>query len=128
MNEETKSYEFRKLCSKDIFPMCNILSKIGIKEFKSCFESEDVKKMISGSKDDDVSAVGAAVFLDVAGIVLGNLDKCQNDIYSLLSEVSGIKVKTLQEMDISTFAEMIVDFVQKEELKDFMKVVSKFIK
>lgn len=40
------TYELRKLCSKDMFPMFNIIRKIGVKEFKACFESEEVKKMI----------------------------------------------------------------------------------
>lgn len=120
------NYEFRKLCADDIFPMCTLISKIGIKEFKSCFESNAIKGLIGG--EGDVEVVGAAVFLDVAGVVLANLEKCKKEIYTMLSNVSGLKVEEISTADITDFAEMIVAFIQKDELKDFIKVVSKFIK
>lgn len=126
----SQNYEFRALCSKDIFPVCNIISKIGVKEFKTCFDSDEVKKMIaSAGKDEDVtSAVGASIFFDIAGIVMGNMSKCENEIYSFLSSVTGLKVAALQKMGLADFAELIIEFFKKDDLKDFMKVVSKFLK
>lgn len=120
----------RKLCSKDIFPMCTIISKIGVKEFKSCFQNDEITKIMNAGKEgeDVTSVVGVAVFIDMAGIVLSNIDKCEKDIYSFLASVSETDIEVLQEMPISDFVEMIVEFFQKEELKDFMKVVSKFLK
>ena len=50
MKETT--YELRDLCSKDIFPMFKIISKIGVKEFKKCFESDEVKQMIASGGTD----------------------------------------------------------------------------
>ena len=46
--EKVKAYELRHLEADDVFPMFQIISKIGVKEFKSCFESPDVQKAISG--------------------------------------------------------------------------------
>jgi hypothetical protein len=34
----------------------------------------------------------------------------------------------LEQLDLAVFAEMILDFVTKEEFKDFFKVASKFVK
>lgn len=46
-------YELRELKSKDVFPMFKIIGKIGINEFKTCFENEAVKRMISKTKEED---------------------------------------------------------------------------
>lgn len=124
------AYEFRKLCAEDIFPVCNIISKIGIKEFKSCFDSKDIKAITAsgGNKDEIAAAVGVNVFVDVAGIVLANIGKCENEMFSFLGSVAGLKSEAVRKMDLSEFADMIVSFFKKEELKDFFKVVSKFLK
>ena len=37
-----KKFELRKLCAKDIFVMVKIISKIGISEFKNCFNTPSV--------------------------------------------------------------------------------------
>jgi hypothetical protein len=42
-----KTYELRNLEADDLFIMIGIISKIGIKEFKGCFESDEVKAAIT---------------------------------------------------------------------------------
>lgn len=122
-----KSYEFRELCSKDIFPMFKILNKIGFKEFKNCFTSDDVKKAI-GKNSKDVEAVGMTIVLDIAGIIIQNIGTCEDDIYVMLASVSNLDKKEIQNLPMGEFAEMIIDFIQKPEFKDFFKVVSKLFK
>ncbi len=117
---ETKHYELRRLSSKDIFPLSKIISKIGIKEFSTAFQNADLS---SGN----TTAIGLAVFLDVAGIVLENLSACEKEIYTFLADLSGISVKELQDISLADFMQMIVDVVQKEEFADFFKVVSKLL-
>lgn len=72
-----KNYELRSLTSDDIFPMFQIISKIGIREFKYCFESPDVKAAIAKSEGTDLNSVGLAVMLDIGGIVLANVPKAK---------------------------------------------------
>ena len=133
-NETTaKAYELRRLTADDVFPMFQIVSKIGIKEFKGCFESPEVMKMIheaaSGKGKVDVkTSVGMIVAFDVAGIVLSNLAKCKNDIYQFLAQLSGQSVKDIAELPMMTFFEMIVDVFKKDEFKDFFQVVVKLLK
>ena len=115
----------RKLCSKDIFPMSKIISKIGFSELKTCFESDSVQKMV---KKKDVEAAGMAVMIDIAGIIIGNLSKCETEIYSFLADLTGLKVVDIQEASLAEFAEMIIDLVKKDEFKDFIGVVSKLFK
>lgn len=130
MNE--KKYNLRKLTSKDVFPMFNIISKIGVKEFKNCFESdtvkEAIKKMGEQDSEDALNAVGFAVITDIASIIISNIGYAEAEIYSFLSGLSGMTKNELEEMDMVTFFEMIVDVIKKDEFKDFIGVVSKLFK
>lgn len=121
MSETT--FELRKLEAKDIAPMASILTKIGMKEFKDCFTADDLKGMT-----EDAEAVGMAIMFDIAGVILSNYEKAQTDIFKFLSSLSGMEVKAVEEMALETFAEMVIQVVQKEEFKSFFSVVSKLFK
>ena len=114
MKETT--YELRDLCSKDIFPMFKIISKIGVKEFKKCFESDEVKQMIASGGTDNVDSIGMTIIMDVVSIVV--------DIYKLLSGLSGMKESEIAELPMNTFVKMVIDVIKKDEFKDFIQVVS----
>ncbi len=134
-----KPYTFRQLGAPDIFLMAKIISKIGINEFKACFEGEGIKGLISNayaeekakgeSTDSNIISVGAGVFLEVANVILGNLDKCEADIYQMLAQTSNLSVKEIKAPgNAAMFLEMVIDFVKKDEFKDFIKVVSRLFK
>lgn len=121
-------YNFRQLNSTDIFPVCNIISKIGIRELKTCFKGQDLSAVTNTEDEGAMMALGAGVALDVAGVVFANIQKCQKEIYTFLSSVTELSEKELKAMPPADFADIVINFFKKEELKDFMKVVSKFIK
>lgn len=123
-----KNYELRSLTSDDIFPMFQIISKIGIREFKTCFESPDVKDAIAKSEGTDLNSVGLAVMLDIGGIVLANVPKAKDDIYLLLSQLSGLSKQEIGALPMATFAQMVIDVIRKDEFKDFFQVVSRLFK
>lgn len=133
--ESKKPYAFRKLCADDMFLMFNIIKAIGLKEFKDCLEGDAVAKMIDAvknsgdekNKEDALLAVGAGVALAIVDLVIGNLPKCKNDIYQLLSQVSGLSEEEVKG-DMIMFTEMVIDFVHKEEFPAFFKVVSRLFK
>lgn len=127
--EEGKSYALRNLEARDVFLMSKILGSIGIKEFRQCFNSEDVKKLSSAENTEDViENIGITVMFDIAGIILDNLPACENHVYKFLASLSGMKENWIESMPMNTFVEMIIDVIQKEEFKDFMKVVSRSFK
>ena len=129
VKEEGKAYALRNLEAKDIAPMASILSKIGINEFKYCFSPTDMKSLMDGkTTEESIAAVGAAVMFEMAGVILGNYERCQNDIFRFLSSLSGMDMKQIESLPIDTFTEMVIDVVKKEEFKDFMRVVSKLFK
>ena len=132
-NETTaKAYELRNLTADDVFPMFQIISAIGIKEFKSCFDSDDVKKAVAEAAKDgesaDIGAVGMTVALDIASIIMANVPKCKESIYLFLAQLSGMTKKEIAELPMMTFVEMIVDVIKKPEFKDFFQAVSKLFK
>lgn len=136
-----KTYELRNLEADDLFIMIGIISKIGIKEFKGCFESDEVKAAITNvakqkkdadanedADDDVVASIGISVALDISAILLANIGKCKNDIYALLANLSGVKEKEIAKLPIKTFTGMIFDLVKKKEFADFFQDAVKFLK
>ena len=134
VNVDEKPYVFRTLSAGDVFPMATIISKIGINQFTNCFESESVisaiESLVSDDKKSDKGAliVAGSVVLEMVNVVFSNLEKCRTDIYRLLESTSNLSAKEISELSMPVFFEMVIDFIKKEEFKDFMKVVSKLLK
>ena len=137
-NEEVATpYTFRPLQAEDAFLMCKIIKAIGIKEFKACFEDGGIQEMLSQFTKDtqegeaqsgDNAAIvkaGISVFMEIADVVIGNLPKCENEIFQMLSRTSNLTEKEIRKMGFADFFAMIIDFFKKEEFKDFIKVVSR---
>lgn len=125
----TEGIALRKLEAKDIAPMASILSKIGMKEIKSCFNPDDLQELASEKNTEEaVAAVGFTVVFDIASVILGNYEKCQDDIFRFIAGLSGKSKEEIAKLPLDTFFELIFEIVQKEEFKDFFKVVSKLFK
>jgi hypothetical protein len=131
---ETK-FELRGLKSEDMFLMFGILSKIGFKDLKNSLTPDKVTEMTTafqkqdGQDSSDMSTfIGFNIMMEVVEIVMKNLPSCKVEIYTLLSSLSGMTVKEISDLDMVTFTEMIIAVVQKEEFKDFFKVVARLFK
>ena len=125
-----KPYSFRPLQAEDTFLMCKIIKAIGIKEFKACFEEGGIQEMVaqSSDKESNESAMvkaGITVFIDIADVIIGNLPKCENEIFQMLASVSNMSEKSIRKMGFADFFGMVIDFIKKEEFRDFIKVVSR---
>ena len=129
--EDAKPYTFRKLGTTDMFLMFKVLNKLGFKEFK---DNEGLKKTLfvfmGGTTNGkvDVNKVGMDIFFEVAAIITEALPKAEEEIYNLLSSLSGIKVADIKTQSPAVTLEMIVDLIKKEEFKDFFSVVLKLFK
>jgi len=133
------TFEFRKLKAEDVFPMFQIINKIGLKDIKDSLDPATLAKVAKAfsadaegddakNMEDVIYSVGFSVVMDIANIVIGNLPSCKKEIYTLLANVSGMKVNEIADLDFVVFTEMIIAFVQKDEFKDFIGVVSKLFK
>lgn len=127
-------FELRGLKSDDMFPMFGILSKIGFKDLKNSLTPDRVTELTTafqkqeGDGNDMSTYLGFNIMLEAVEIIMKNLPSCKVEIYTLLSSLSGMTVKQIADLDMVTFTEMIIAVVQKEEFKDFFKVVAKLFK
>ena len=121
MSEE-RAYTLRDLTSDDIFLVVGIVNKIGVREMKKCFESPDVMKAISGAaegKDEDVSAIGMTVMVEIASLILTHLPGCKGEIYVLLASLSGMTEDEIAKLPFMTFVRMVKEVIGKKEFRDF---------
>lgn len=118
--EETmeRPYTLRRLFDRDLFPILGILSEVF---------PDDLAKVFAQvvSEEKTVQDVGAAAVLKMVLAVLKNMDKVQDSVYALLSDVSGIPAAEIAEMEFGTTPMMIWDIVSNEKNCGFFKVLSK---
>ena len=113
-----KTYTLRRLKDRDLFPILGIISEV--------FPDDLAKTFVQlSTKEKSVKEVGATAVLKMVLAVLKNMDKVQDDVYSLLSDVSGIPAAEIAEMEFGTTPMMIWDIVSNEKNCGFFKVLSK---
>lgn len=128
--EEVKPYTLRKLKSTELFPVLNIMKKIGVKKFTEVLRNEQtvaIFKKLNEEKTEntDLMISMGAVLFEVAEIIISGLADCEEEIFGLLSSVSGLSIAQLKEFEIDVFTEMIIELVKNN--LDFIKAVSKYL-
>lgn len=131
-----QKFELRALKASDFFLVTRILSKIGIKEFKAIMESDDIKaaigKMASQQGGElaeaDVASIGMTVVFDIASVILERMENCEDDIYEILSRLSGLKKKEVAELPMADFGEMVIGVIKHKDFRDFFTAVVKQFK
>ena len=153
-----RNYELRKLCADDIFPMVNIISKIGIENMADCFDAKEMADIMNsvdstldeadgkessdstldeadGKESSDntmadvlTKQIGIKVIMKLVGLLLKNFGKIKIELYQFLAGLSGMTEKEIAALPLGTFTQMIVDVFKKEEFSDFFQVVSGLLK
>lgn len=145
-------YKVRALNAEDIFPAVNIISKIGISQFKKVFEGASLNVLISNAKEKMsesneetidskseeasvfqnneayVAEVGMSIAFDIVEIIIKNFGNCKEEIFNFLSSLTSIEVENLKAAPPADVANMLIDIFEQKEFKDFLKVVLKFVK
>lgn len=115
-----KPYTLRNLKDRDLFPLLQIFKKIGLKDFKEPFI-----QVASGQKT--MKQIGYLVALDMADVLVCNIPKAEEEIYSLWSSLSDIPAEEIKEMEFGTLPMMIVDTFKEMRNTSFFKVLSKLL-
>lgn len=115
-----KPYTLRGLKDRDLFPLLQILKKVGIKDFKEAFF-----QVVSGEKT--LKQLGILAAIDMADILIGNIGKAEEEIYTLWSDISNIPVEEMKEMEFGTLPMMIIDTFKGVKNLSFFKVLSKLL-
>ena len=129
-------YEMRSLQASDIFSVVKILNGIGLNNVKEAINIEEIneirKTMTENNSEDNsekvYSQIGVKVVMSIATVILENLPKVENDLYTFVGSVIGVKAKDVAKMDMGEFMDLLIAIIQKEEFKDFFKRASKLIK
>jgi len=117
--ENTKKYELRPLVASDMGAICKIITAIGVREFKKCFNIDEIKN------SENVEQVGFGVVFDIAGIIIENIPRAEEQIQSFLASVTGMKLAEIKQMPFADYGELIIEVVTKDDFKDFFKRVMK---
>ncbi len=115
-----RPYTLRKFKDSDLFPLLQILKKIGIKDFKEAFI-----QVASGEKT--IKQIGILASFDLADILIGNLAKAEDEVYALYSDMAGISVEEIKDMEFGTLPLMIMDSFKEVKNTSFFKVLSKLL-
>ncbi len=127
--EETvieRPYTLRKLKDTDLFPLLQILRKIGIKDIaKDAFavDTQDGEESFKNKAEK----VGTAVVLNMADLLIENIGKVSEDLYSLWSDISGIPAEEIKDMEFGTLPLMIYDSFAEVKNTAFFKVLFKLL-
>lgn len=121
-------YTLRKPKATDIFVVSKIIKGIGLKNISNCFNSDEInliRKSVSGDKltDDVLYKIGANIMLSIGDLILEKLDIVKDDVIKLMSNLSGLKTKDVEDLPLVTFTEMFMDIIKEPDFSDFIKVV-----
>lgn len=131
-------YVKRKLGIKDLMPAVRIVGKIGVADFKKCFSVNDIKESIKklgaeGNQETEeqqeklVEKVGFETALNAVDVLLQNIPKCENELYSFLASMCEVPVEEFLAFPPSAFVDVLQEIFTAEEAKDFFSHVSRLL-
>lgn len=137
-----RPYTLRKLIDADLFPLLQLLRKLGFKEIKesaqtsleearannrfdsSMYETEEEKKEAYEKFQD---SVGIDVVLGMADFLISKLATNSNDIYEFFSNLAGVPAEEIKQMEFGTLPLMIYDAFSEVKNTAFFKVLIKLL-
>lgn len=134
--QKKRPYEFKKLDFDNIFPMMNLIDKIGIDKVASLTDNQAIMNLIQGKKPMKLDEEGnevvdndaqmkllASAFTAIGGLLVKSIKTCRNELYEVLSSASNLSVEEISKLPIKYSYLMIYDFIKKDDFKDFFTVV-----
>lgn len=114
--------QLRELKSTDMGIICKIITAIGARQLKECFNVDSVR---GEDGKINVDEIGMSIFFDIAGIVVSNIPKAEDEIMRFVASVAGMSMKEVQNLSFAEYGELIVRIVTKKEFQDFFSRVMK---
>ena len=114
----TKPYTLRELKDRDLFPILDIVATVLPDDLADVFVQ-------IVTKEKSVNEVGGMVVYKIVIAILKNIGKVKDDLYALLSDISGIPADEIPDMEFGTTPSMIWDIVNDAKNVSFFKALSK---
>ena len=123
-------YTLRKPKATDLFVVSKIIKGIGLKNIADCFNSDEIKVIrnsVSGEKvsSETLNQAGITIVLSIGELIFDRLDDVKDDVIKFMSCLSGLKIKEVEDLPITEFAEMLMAIIKEPDFVDFIKVVLK---
>lgn len=116
-------FDLRTLQATDLFTMMKIINKIGIENIKSTIDVEKIKMARANMTEENSSKIatdiGMEIMMGVLGVVLERLPLVEDELYTFMGSVSGMKSKDVAKLGINDFMALMIEIFKKEEFKDF---------
>ena len=138
-----RPYNLRKLADADLFPVLQLLRKLGLKDFKDAFiakrheymqqlnefnpnlyETDEEKKK---AMEDLQKSAGLNVVMDMADVMISKIETHKDSIYGFYSTLSGLQPEEIMQMEFGTLPLMIYDSFSEVKNTAFFKVLSKLL-
>lgn len=115
-----RPYTLRKLKDGDLIPLLGIFRKMGLKDFKDV-----VMKAANGGS---VKEIGVEAILNIGAVMIEHLETDAGPaIYDFYSDMSGIPVEEIKDMEFGTLPMMIYDSFSEVKNTSFFKVLAKLL-
>ncbi len=114
----------------NLFDFCSVLDAVGVESVLGAFDKAEIAALQKAGKD--AKGIGIAVAMKISGIVIKNLSKARDEIYSFFANCmvwdngSKVTVDDLRKLKIGQFVKLIKEFFAKEDLADFFKEVAEY--
>lgn len=133
-----RPYTLRKLMDADLFPLLQLLRKLGVKDVKNAIvESRAKNKFNPGDYETEEEraealnkfkeTAGVDVVFDMADLLISKLDTHSNDIYEFFSNLAGVSADEIKNMEFGTLPLMIYDSFSEVKNTAFFKVLTKLL-
>ena len=134
--------EMRELKGDDLFTLLSIVGKMDIKDefmllFKQNSEASTVEpsdhkkkqptKADLAKREADAEKRGMEAMAGMLQKVLLNAGKLKNDINTLLSDMTGEPLNTIQNLSLKDYTALILAFFRKPELSDFFSSIASLL-
>lgn len=125
--EKVKPYTLRPLCDEELYTILDIIAKVCPDDLQPIFikaMDKFTKKEAEAGDDKDMleklaNDFGMDVVMELGLVIIRNLKKVKDDVYALLSDLSGIDADQIRKMPFGTTPRMIMDVVKDVRNLDF---------
>ena len=115
-----RPYTLRKLKDGDLIPLLGIFRKMGLKDFK------DV--VVKAANGGNVKEIGVEAILNIGDVMIEHLETDAGPaIYDFYSNMSGLSVEEIKDMEFGTLPMMIYDSFSEVKNTSFFKVLAKLL-
>lgn len=134
-----KPFTLRPLCDEDLYTILDIIAKVCPEEIRPIFmkvvekfggmenlpdvSDEHAPEEVNAAREklmaDMAADIGVDIVMDLGLIIIRNLKTVKDDVYALLSDLSGIPADQIRKMPFGTTPKMIMAVVRDVRNTDF---------